>query len=353
MAEWVIAQTTGVDTAARWRLATSGLLPASGGLASRSGLLDNGGTVSVTGGMGVSVSAFRAFIQGGAASTQGGYLCVLDAAKPLVFEDGGASARVDIIVARVYDNTVDGSGQTKFAVEIVKGTPGAGTPATPQSAIRLATKIISAGMSAGTGGLGSAPVDSRPPRLVAAGAIVPVADATDRATLSSYNGLTVSRLDTGALEQYVNGEWVVLARPRYRCHMQRRNSKQNIPASTATRVVFDTVVRDTAGTMGTAGSGYVTIPADGDYDISAIGSLDNADNGLLMVNIAKNDTSVATLYRGRADTPSAPVVVSGSTQLQGLVAGDKVSLTVWQNVGVRSTFDGAVYGPELIVTRVS
>lgn len=212
MAEWALNLQSNTDSGQRWRLALSALLPQTGPLRSRSGLLDSGGTVTLTGGMGVAVAAFRALIQGGGA-TQGGYLFVLDAPKALVFADGGAQARTDIIVARVYDAASDGSGQTKAAVEVIQGAGGGGVPATPAGAVKLAEAPIAAGLSAGAGGLGADPVDKRPPRLVAAGGVVPVANAADRDSLDAYDGLTVYRIDTGTTEIRATGAWKTYWQP--------------------------------------------------------------------------------------------------------------------------------------------
>lgn len=211
MAEYAVQQDNAVDTAQRMRIAQSGLIPATGPLTSRTGLFRPGGGVTLTTGMSVSVNPFRGFIQGASSATQGGYWIVLDTAKTLTFADGGATSRTDIIVARVRDNPFDGSGAVSMSVEIVQGTPGAGTPATPANSVLLATKVITAGMSAGTGGLGTAPVDARPPALATAGGIVPVVDTADRATLGLFDGLTVYRIDAGQVEVRRNGQWVTLA----------------------------------------------------------------------------------------------------------------------------------------------
>ena len=80
-------------------------------------------------------SAPRCAVAGTSAADQGTYLGVLDADKTLTFDDGTASPRVDLIVARAYENVLDSSGATKFVFEILKGSPGAGTPANHCSAL--------------------------------------------------------------------------------------------------------------------------------------------------------------------------------------------------------------------------
>lgn len=207
MTDYAIIQQNSADTAARVRLGLSALLPDLGSRTNRSGLFDDGGVVALTSGMSVSVSPFRAFIQGTSGGNQGGYFCVRDASANLTFADGGGSDRTDLVIARIYDDTYDSSGETKFAIEIVQGTGGGGVPATPANSIKLAEKVITAGMSAGSGGLGTAPVDKRPPRLVAAGGVIPVVDTTDRGTLDTYPGLTVYRIDASALEVFNGTTW--------------------------------------------------------------------------------------------------------------------------------------------------
>lgn len=206
MTTYAIAQQSGVDEADRVRIALSGLLPDTAALKSRSGFLDGGAVVTLTSGMSCQVSPFRAFIQGGTVDTQGGYLIVSDANEVRTFDDGDASNRTDLLVARVYHDTYDASGFTKAQVEIVKGTPGGGTPAVPAGAIKVAEKVITAGMSAGTGGLGTVPVDKRPPRLVANGGLIPVANQADRDALPARKALMVYRLDTDTIEVNTTGD---------------------------------------------------------------------------------------------------------------------------------------------------
>lgn len=65
--------------------------------------------------------------------------------------NGGAQPRIDLVVLQVYDDDVDGSGQTVALVEVEQGTPAASpvAPAVPSGAVALAQVSVAAGLSSG------------------------------------------------------------------------------------------------------------------------------------------------------------------------------------------------------------
>lgn len=334
MTEFAIALASSADTSNRMRLALSALMPDIGSLKSRSGLLDGGGAVTLTSGMGVNVSALRGYVQG-AGSTQGGYYVCSDATKALTFADGGASNRTDLIVGRVYHDAFDSSGFTKFAVEIFQGTPGAGTPATPAGSILLAQKVITAGMSAGTGGLGTVPVDKRPPVLVAKGGILPVVDATDRATLATYKGLTIYRIDTAVVEQHNGTGWVGLRTVRPAAFMyQGTGASQTILNNTATQLAYDSTDFDTDGLADLAGDRFVVVTA-GVYRLTAAVAWSGVGGGSAGYRQTEIFVNGVSRFITRQNAVSGTVGTFGvqATGLAKLAVGDIVICKVTHTQG--------------------
>lgn len=324
MGEYAVIQASTLDTAERVRLALSGLLPDIGDLQSRSGLFDGGGAVTLNSGMAVNVSAFRAWIQGVSGDTQGGYFAVLDADKILTFADGSGSNRTDLVVARIYDDPYDTSGDTELRVEIFQGTPGGGTPSTPANSIKLAEKIITAGMSAGTGGLGTVPVDKRPPRLVTQGGLIPVLDATDRATLATYPGLQVYRLDTNLVEIYDGSSWEPVANTKRPAAMIYQNaaSEQTITTGTSTDINLDEVDFDTDGIADIANDQLVIVTP-GVYRVRGAVSWDAGTTGYRQTNILINGS---TRWVGKQNATIERSLGISAGDLVFLDAGDEVSL---------------------------
>lgn len=88
---------------------------------------DGGASVDVT------VAAGRAWIQGDINGAEGMYRVYNDAAKPVTIDANGAgSDRIDLIIGSVYDSQYIGA-VDQWAIEVVKGTAGAGVPAVPDS----------------------------------------------------------------------------------------------------------------------------------------------------------------------------------------------------------------------------
>ena len=95
-------------------------------------------TASAAGGsMDVSVSAGQAMIAG--------YVFTSDDTTTVTLDVGGATARTDLIVARVYDEEA-GDASTEGAIEVVKGTSSS-VPDTPDRAIALASVAVAASAS--------------------------------------------------------------------------------------------------------------------------------------------------------------------------------------------------------------
>lgn len=79
----------------------------------------------------VNVSAGSAWIEGSINGAQGMYLVTNGASKPVTIAANGAgAARIDLIVASVYDSQYIG-GVDQWALEVVQGVAGGGVPAVP------------------------------------------------------------------------------------------------------------------------------------------------------------------------------------------------------------------------------
>lgn len=133
----------------------NGVIPSTG---------DPMGLVS-TGPMTAQVNVGRAVVQG--LSTQGCYPVVITSPEALTFADGDASLpRIDSVMLVIRDDPYDSTGFTDVRCIVVQGSPNASptAPALPTSAsLRLHNVLISAGTSAGGGGItwGSAITDTR------------------------------------------------------------------------------------------------------------------------------------------------------------------------------------------------
>lgn len=211
MTDYALRLANGQDTAPRTRQGDSLGLWQAGPLNARSGLRPDGGGVvtAVAGSMAVQVTPFSAWVNGGTSDAQGGYPFVNDATKVLTIADGHASlSRTDTVAVVIRENAYDGSGFTDATLQVVAGTPGAGAPTLPATALPLRNIVIPAGLSAGSGGMGSSNISTdRRQWLSATGGILPVASLTERDALGAQNGQAVFRLDTNAVEVKTTTGW--------------------------------------------------------------------------------------------------------------------------------------------------
>jgi hypothetical protein len=102
--------------------------------------------------MSVDVLEGRCTVEGSDAPGQGMYLCRSHETVNLAVgaAPGAGLSRIDIIVARVYDDAVTGEGRNVWALEVIPGVPAASpaAPDTPPSALGLAFVIIPSGLAA-------------------------------------------------------------------------------------------------------------------------------------------------------------------------------------------------------------
>lgn len=216
---WV-SHAGGVVTIDDARIGISALwTPGSSNVNARKGLRPGGTTAVTTPGFvaqqtvadkTVKVNAFQAAIPMSRAT--GSFIVTMDAAKNIdlltAHPAHATLQRNDLIVAQVSDETVDAA--NGFSVVQIVGTPNAspsdptvnitnGAPTNSPDYITLARVRVTANANTIT----TAMIDDlRPPWLVAAGGVLPILNATDRGTLTPYDGMAIWRIDRQWIEVY-------------------------------------------------------------------------------------------------------------------------------------------------------
>ncbi|HSN23130.1 MAG TPA: hypothetical protein VLS45_03030, partial [Methylomicrobium sp.] len=209
----VLALASGLTTTEGHRLTLTGLTLSAGAVTGRSGVYPANGAAALAtvSAMVASIAPFNAWIDGSNSTVQGGYLFCSDTSTNITFDAGNAATtRYDRIIARVKDNIYDGSGGTTGEVAYLKGntTTGAAT-ALPSNSLLLKEIAVPAGASAGGGGInfGTQTVD-KVVYTVAAGAVNPIANATDRTAIATpHDGAVISRTDLDALQVFDGSAW--------------------------------------------------------------------------------------------------------------------------------------------------
>ena len=196
-------------SALEWRRATSGLLVHGGN--------DVSAVAGVLSGCAVSVVTLTATVAAGQlvitpqAGTNGSYLVGMTSTTIAITARDATYARIDRVIARIYDNSIDGSGQNKAAVEIVTGTPSASpaAPTLPTGALELAQLQVP--NSAG----GSIVVVDKRNRIAAAGGSpwFPDTTARDAALTTPSAGQLCTTGTAGAMVvwSYTGAAWVQVA----------------------------------------------------------------------------------------------------------------------------------------------
>lgn len=189
--------------------ARTGLRPGASTAAGSPGLVAAQGTPDKT----VKVNAFQMFMQTGRGA--GTYIQCLDTNTNIdlltTHPADPSLQRNDLIVAQ-QDDTGYGDGDNLWKVYQVVGNP-SGTPVDPTPSgstdyITLARVRVTAGAPTITAAMID---DLRPPWAVALGGVLPIKNATDRATLTPYDGMAIWRIDRTWVEIYSisAGGWLV------------------------------------------------------------------------------------------------------------------------------------------------
>jgi hypothetical protein len=291
MAVKVLALQSGVTGLTDHRILEGSFIQNAGALQVRGGLMPspNAAALATVSAMVASVAAFKCVIPNSVSSALGPYVLVSDATVNITFADGEASvARIDRIIARAYDNTNDGSGDTKGDVYYLKGQASGAATAAPSNSIILYEVTVPAGTSAGTGGINfSTATTDRRFYTSTAGGIIPIANNTDMAAISfPYNGMTIYRTDLGALYCYDS----VSFRPRSQISVATSGSLSAINNPAQGNVA---VARDTSGVYIYNGSSWdlITTAADAKKGIiargrrtSSTGNVTTTETGFLRID---------------------------------------------------------------------
>lgn len=215
---WVASGSAGVTQPQDARLASAGLLSAfgAGPLDAAAGVIYGPGnpcrvTGSSSGPNMKYVVAAGVLATARGTSSDGLYLWANDGAVTIDSSTPapGSGTRWDLVYARAK-NANDGFGDADSDTELGVTVGTAGSPPTkpygsvPSGALVLAE--CSVGTSIANASL--AGITQVSPWKVARGAPVPVRSQTERDALTQYDALTVSRLDTGKIEQSDGTSWV-------------------------------------------------------------------------------------------------------------------------------------------------
>ncbi len=170
------------------------------------------GKVEATGtpGPNVTVRSFQAVLD--LAARPGSYLATLDAQKTVSILDVPAdptNQRNDLIIAQQNDADY-GDANRNFQVIRVTGTP-SGSPVDPTPSgsanyFKLARVRVTAGATTVTNAMID---DLRPGWIAALGGVLLITNATDRATITPYQGMPIYRLDRNWIEVYDGATWRV------------------------------------------------------------------------------------------------------------------------------------------------
>ncbi len=192
-------------TAQSLRLSMSGLLTkgVADRLGARPGVIPNGRDAVSLSGVQVTVHDCNAVLNPGLSSQDGPYIAHFTEHAHTLDPGDGSSPRIDIVVARVYDDDHDGSGQREAVTEYITGTPGVSPepPATPAGALRIATIAVPAD------GTGSPSLTYVAPSTVAAGGVLPVRSAAELPTSGRHAGMVAYRADVDQLDVWDGSDW--------------------------------------------------------------------------------------------------------------------------------------------------
>jgi hypothetical protein len=148
------------------------------------------------------VTPFAAVVDAAFTTTQGAYFVAADANLTGSVTAAAGSARIDLLYIQVNDTVIDSSGSRNATVSYLAGTAGAGVPpATPARSVAIANINVPA-----SGG-GSPTVTNVWPYAVAAGGILPVANAAAYPA-SPVAGMVVYNLALGSVFIYNGASWV-------------------------------------------------------------------------------------------------------------------------------------------------
>lgn len=211
MAFKVLALASGVTGLADHRILNSGLVHGAGQLQVRGGVLPGQGGLDLTtvSAMTCRINPGKVVVPNGVSSSLGPYVLVSDSTVDIEFDAGEASVpRTDRIIARVYDDTNDGSGSTEGSIEYLKGQASGSATSLPTNSILLYDMVVPAGASAGGGGINFANAVDQRLYTTANGGVIPILNNTQLTNVSNpYEGMFAFRKDNDFLMYYDGSAW--------------------------------------------------------------------------------------------------------------------------------------------------
>src|SRR5699024_3424303 len=192
-------------TAQSLRLSMSGLLTKGvpDRLGARPGVIPNGRDAVSLSGVQVTVHDCNVVLNPALSAQDGPYIAHFTEHTHTLDPGDGSNARIDIVVARVYDDDHDGSGQREAVTELITGnpSPSPARPAVPAGALLLRVIDVPAD------GTGSPSLqDYAPPSTVATGGVLPVRTADDLPMTGLPEG-TYADLDGVGLLRWDGTDW--------------------------------------------------------------------------------------------------------------------------------------------------
>lgn len=190
----------------------------------------------VTAGLGASVSGTTVTILPGsaivtpAASANGSYRASVATATSLTLTARDATyTRRDLIVLRVRDSEVDGSGLYTAALEIVTGTASAAPvdPAAPAGSLPLWVAVVPPS--------GTVTLIDRRVQTAALGGVITCTSSTRPSGGSLRPGQAIFEVDTSVVQVWTGAAWQVVSEP-VRDYWMRVVTDQAIAAATGTQV---------------------------------------------------------------------------------------------------------------------
>lgn len=174
-------------------------------LAGRQGVRPtNLGTLVTLVGSTITANTHTGIVSPGWSTVTGSYEVALTVAETHTLTPAAGSARKDIVIGRVYDDTESASGLRLYRSEYIAGVAGSGVePAVPAGGMRLATIDVPA-----SGG-GSAVVTINPNWTCALGGLLLVSSVTMRTAIVAHDGQAIYRLDRDWVEIYDGTAWRV------------------------------------------------------------------------------------------------------------------------------------------------
>ena len=283
-----------------------------------------------------------------ASGANGSYLAVAGTSGTVDFVTNDPTyARIDRVVLRLYDTGVDGSGETKAAIEIIQGTASASpvAPTLPAGRLELYQAQVP---KLGTGSITL--VDKRVYTAASGGTIVvgSVAQLPTGSWLRPSQHAAV--VGTSYSEYLWNGtEWRVW---HGYCRLVRAASAQACTNTADTIIQWDTVGAES--TADWRDGNDLVIPTSGVWNVAANVSLAANATGIRACYVKCTAPGGGITYLGKVQM-NAPTTGTWNAQVVGgpvyLVAGSKLQLVVWQNSGGALNTDNVTHQTWLAVSK--